>query len=187
MYSIASLLDARSGQAVQSLWEHFEENCGLTGIKFSALPHFSWMGADMFQVEPVEAILHDLSAEIQPFPARASSLGVFPGRMPVVYLGLVKNENLMRIHQTLWERIRPYAIQPNEYYDPENWMPHITLALYDVVPDRLGCAVSSIAFEQIDINLVIDNFAVLYYTDGKAGMKSRFGFRNAYQLMEGNG
>ncbi len=185
MYAIASLLDTVSGQAVQNLWEKFEENCGLTGVKFSPLPHFSWQGSDLYQVEPVEAVLGDLAAEIRPFRARAASLGVFPGNMPVVYLALVKNETLLHIHQMLWDRLRPYAIAPNNYYSPENWVPHITLALYDVEPDRLGCAVASIAFQQIDLHLLVDNFSVLYHTDGTAGIKSRFGFKREFQPMEG--
>ncbi len=186
MFTIASLLDPVSGQAVQDLWERFEENCDLAGVKFSPLPHFSWQGAETYQFESVEAVLQDLAKETQPFHAHASSLGVFTGRMPVVYLGLVKNETLLKIHQTLWDRLRPYAITPNAYYDPESWIPHITLALYDVDPERLGCAVASIAYQPIDIELVIDNFTVLFHTDGKAGIKSRFGFREEYLPIGGN-
>src|SRR5512147_1176037 len=110
MYAIASLLDRESGQAVHHLWERFEASCGLTGIKFSPLAHFTWQGADTYQIGPVEAALAGLAGEIKPFRARATSLGVFTGSMPIVYLGLVKDAALLYLHHRLWERLRPYAI-----------------------------------------------------------------------------
>ena len=186
MFAIASLLDPVSGQAVQQFWKRFEVDCGLTGVKLWPLPHFSWQSAETLQFEPVENILREISRQVKPFHVCATNLGVFTGDKPIVYLGRVKNETLLHIHQMLWERLQPFTGGLNFYYNPENWIPHITLALYDVEPDRLACAVSSIAFQKIEMEILIDNFAVLAHTADQSGLKSRFGFSEEFLPMGEN-
>jgi 2'-5' RNA ligase len=181
MYAIASLLDLRSEQIVKELWERFEENCGLVGVKVAPLPHFSWQGADSYQMEPVEETLAEISAQLMPFHVRTAGLGIFTGPLPVVYIPLVKDEQLLNIHKMLWERLRPYAVVPNPYYDPSHWMPHITLAIRELEPERLACAVADIARLRIEFDIVVDHTAIIYQTGGKAGMKSTFKFGDIYQ------
>lgn len=177
MYAIASLLDPISGQTVRSLWEHFERSCGLTGVRTTPLPHFSWQAADAYEVEGSEAVLGDIARQCSPFIAQTAGLGIFTGQMPVVYIPLVKNEQLLNMHKMLWEAMRPFAIAPNLYYDPSRWVPHITLALHEVEPWRLGCAVEEIAGQPVEFEIMVDNFALIYQTGGRAGLQRRFGFR----------
>lgn len=176
MYAVASLLDPVSDQLVRDLWNRFEFNCGLTGIKISPLPHFSWMAAEGYQLGPVERILEEEARRLPPFIVRAVGLGMFTGVRPVVYISLVKDETLLRMNMLLWERLRPYAKGLNGYYHPSRWMPHITLAFHEVDPDRLACAVEDIAFQRIDFQILVDHFAVIYQTEGNEGLHSRSPF-----------
>jgi 2'-5' RNA ligase len=177
MYAIASLLDPTADMNVRMLWERFEEHCGLSGIRTVPLPHFSWQGADSYQFEPVEEALEALAKETEPFTVTCSGLGIFTGAQPVVYLALVKDKTLLDVHNQLWERIRPFAIAPNMYYDPQHWVPHITLAFKEVEPERLGCAVADIAFQRIRLTIQVDHFALIYQSTGQSsGLHSRFGF-----------
>jgi hypothetical protein len=86
----------------------------------------------------------------------------------------------------LWERIRPHALAPNGYYHPSRWMPHITLAFHEADPDRLGCAVEDIAFQRIEFKIVVDHFAVIYQSEGKAGLHSRSPFGTYPSFERGN-
>jgi hypothetical protein len=180
MYAIASLLDPNANLLVRRLWERFEVSCGLTGIRLTPLPHFSWQGAHEYQLEHIETILSSTARQMSPFVVRTAGLGIFTGRQPVVYLALVKDEQLFNIHKMLWEKIWPYAALPNIYYDPSQWVPHITLANYEVDPGGLGCAVASTAFEEIGFEILIQDFSILFRTDGAAGLQNSFRFRGRH-------
>jgi 2'-5' RNA ligase len=178
MYAIASMLDPNADVLVRRLWTRFESHCGLTGIRLTPLPHFSWQGAQEYQLEHVETILNRAAVQISPFVVRTAGLGIFTGRQPVVYIALVKDERLLNIHKMLWEQIWPYAALPNIYYDPSQWIPHITLANYDLDPGALGCAVETTAFEEIGFEILVQDFSILFRTDGAAGLQSSFRFRD---------
>jgi 2'-5' RNA ligase len=185
MYSIASLLDPSSDQAVRSIWARFENECGLTGIKVTPLPHFSWQSADAYQVEPVADVLAEIAEATQPFSVHVSGLGIFTGAQPIIYLPIVKSPSFVKIHQILWDRLRPFAVVPNLYYDPDRWLAHITLAYHETDPQRLGCAVVEAAMKSLSFEIYVDHFAILYQTDGKAGLHSRFEFgENTHEKRE---
>jgi hypothetical protein len=186
MYAIASLLDPASDQVVQNLWQRFEQNCGLVGIKSAPHPHFSWLSADLYQVELAEAALEELADQFKDFRVRAAGLGIFTGPQPVVYITLVKDMVLMNAHHKLWERLHRFAILPNHHYDPDSWMPHITLVMHDMDPQRLACAVADVAFQRFDFEIVVNHFAVLYQMNGNAGLKSRFLFQQDRYSIGGN-
>lgn len=177
MYAIASLLDPESDAIVRRLWQRFEEHCGLLGIRNTPIPHFSWQGADRYQFEQVETVLQTLSQEIQPFTVNVSGIGIFTGLQPVIYLALIKDSTLLNIHRQIWERVLPYAVKPNLYYDPRSWVPHITLAFKEVDQDRLGCAVADIANQHVNLQILVDHFALIYQAGGDSGLHSRFGFQ----------
>ena len=183
MYAIATLLIPPAEQAVRSLWTRFEETCGLAGVRVMPLPHFSWVGADTYQEGPIEQALEQLARCTSPFVVHTAGLGIFTGPQPVVYISLVKDEPLLNLHKLLWEQTLPCAVAPNMYYHPSRWVPHITLALREGDPARLGCAVSDIAFQRIDLEIVVDHFSVIYLNDGNAGQQSRFSFGTGFRSM----
>lgn len=186
MLAIASLLDPISELAIRDLWDRLELRCGLVGIKTTPLPHFTWQGADDYQMKMVEQVLTETAEDMNPFVARTSGLGVFTGVQPVVYVPLVKDESLLRIHKMLWDRLEPYSVIPNGYYSPARWVPHITLALHEVDAERLGCAVAEIAYHKIEMKILIDHFAVIYQQDGTSGLHNRFSFKTISTLAESN-
>ena len=55
-------------------------------------------------------------------------------------------------------------------------MPHITLAIKDVDPEKLACAVSVLAGEPLDFNITLTSMAILYDYQGETGIKSIYKF-----------
>lgn len=176
MYAIVSLLDEVSDQFVRQVWSRFEAACGLTGVQMAPLPHFSWQGAEFYQLEQAEQALAAQARQMQPFTVRADGLGVFTGPQPVIYIALVKGEALLKAHQSLWECLSPYTVNPNIYYQPARWIPHITLALHEADAGKLGCAIADVAFQKVEFQFQVDHFAVLYQAEGQAGLHRRFPF-----------
>ena len=176
MQAIATTLDPDSEAAIQSLWQRFEANCGLVGIESMALAHFSWMSADAFQHEPLNEALAAIAHEQAPFAVYTAGLGIFTGPHPIVYVPVAKSAALLALHQTLWEAARPFAITPNLLYDPERWMPHITLAYQNSDAARLGCAVSDIAFQAVELTIWVDELVLLGHTMGQGEVICRYPF-----------
>lgn len=173
MYAIASLLDPATEKAVRQLWVRFEQNCDLTGATVSPLPHFTWMGAEEYALDPVEDALADIARQIRPFSVLTSGLGIFTGPLPIVYVSLVKDALLLDIQQVIWDKVIRYSVDPNPYYAPRRWIPHITLA-HKVDPLRLGCAIGDLAFQPIEYEILVDHFAIIYYVNHQGGIYTRF-------------
>lgn len=178
MNGIVSLLDPPAYAQVESIWQVLETECGLSGIKMTPLPHFSWQIAEDYDLEPIRKILEQFAQQTRPFPALASGLGIFTGSAPVLYIPVVKDDLLLRFHARLWEEIRANVAGSSSYYSPQAWMPHITLAYGDVDSRKLICAVETLALKTINLQLRVDNLALVYQVEDREGwLKYRFDFQ----------
>ncbi len=169
MHGIVSLLDPPATAKVEALWQELEQKCGLTGIKFTPLAHFSWQVAEQFDPQKTRSLLESVARVSRPFPALAGGLGIFTAKVPVLYLPVTKDENLLRFHARLWEATGGLVQGASDFYSPPLWMPHITLAYGDVDAAKLACAVRALAFESLELNLLVDNLSFVYQVDGEAG------------------
>jgi 2'-5' RNA ligase len=177
MNGIVSLLDSPAYTQVVAIWQDLETECGLTGIKITPLAHFSWQVAENFDLEKTGEILERLARKTRPFPASASGLGIFSGPIPVLYIPVVKDENLLRFHTALWEETKWVVDGTNGHYSPQAWIPHITLAHGDVDLGKLNCAMQRLAFKPLNLDIRVDNLALVCQKNDEAGwIKYRFDF-----------
>jgi 2'-5' RNA ligase len=177
MNGIASLLDAPAYTQVVSIWQELETECELTGIKITPLAHFSWQVAEKFDLDKTAEILERITRKSKPFPASASGLGIFSGQVPVLYIPVVKDENLLRFHANLWEETRSVVKGSNRHYLPQFWIPHITLAYGDVDSIKLNCALRRLAFKPLNLEIQVNNLALVYQDNDEEGwVKYRYVF-----------
>jgi 2'-5' RNA ligase len=177
MQAVVSMLDKAANQEVENLWRELENECRLESLYYTPHPHISWQIADTYENNQLTETLTDIARSAVPFTIRCSGVGLFTGSDPVIYILIVKDEMLIQFHRELCQRIRPLASLPNPHYDPEAWVPHITIAHQDVNPDNLDCAMSKLAFRSFDREIRIDNLALLYHTDHEVGqLIARFDF-----------
>jgi len=176
MFAIATLLDPYSDSLTRNFWQLLEKDCGLAGINTTPLPHFSWQGADDYSVDEVEQNLNEITSQLAPFSVRTAGLGLFTGSVPVLYLALVKTALLIEVHRTIWEMIGPLGTGLNRHYSPDLWMPHITIAYQDLTADNLACAVKNLIFVPVDLEIRVNQLALLYQIDSDTGVRSSFRF-----------
>ncbi len=176
MYAIASLLDPYSSQKIQELWNYLESDCGLFGIKKTPLPHFSWQGANDYQFPLVTDVLRKLASKMSPFVVKTGGLGIFTSETPILYLSLVKTDQMIKAHKRIWDAIESKADQLIEYYAPDSWMPHITLAYHDLNRQNLPCAFSELAFRPFNFEITVNNLAVIYQIDQQVGLREQYLF-----------
>ncbi|MCB9136195.1 MAG: 2'-5' RNA ligase family protein [Anaerolineales bacterium] len=172
MHGLVSLLDSEHYARVEELWAQLETHCGLKGVQGTPMPHFSWQVTMDYDFEGLTVALKKLATEIAPFTVRTAGLGIFTGKNDIVlYISLTKDENLLKLHQTIWQATLPYTLQPFAYYAPENWMPHITLGHGDVNEDSLACATRLLAREDFNWQIAIDNLLLVSQPAGDTALE----------------
>lgn len=168
MHGVATLLNEEQSREVEEIWQFLETSCGLTGVKVTPIPHFSWQVADTYDMEETRVILQKLAAETCPFRVYTAGLGIFTGDVPVLFIQIAKNKQLQELHEQLWRRLESVCSGCKDVYSPLHWIPHVTLAHGDVDEDRLVCAVKKLAFRRFQWEIQVDHFAFAYQPRGEA-------------------
>jgi 2'-5' RNA ligase len=176
MIAVASLLDIHANERIHQIWDWLEANCGLSEIKLTPLPHFTWQSAEDYELAEVQPALKKLASELTPFRVRTSGIGIFTGEAPVFYLALIKSRPLLDLHERIWVELASLRSISNPYYSPEIWIPHITLARKDITPDNLACALSGMIHTRLEIDIDVNNFSVIYQIGELDGVRFRIPF-----------
>jgi 2'-5' RNA ligase len=92
---------------------------------------------------------------------------------------IVKDRNLLEIHEMIWRRTIQYAIQPNMHYAPENWIPHITLNLNPLTEDQFRCSVDELTSRPLNFEFVVNKLGLIYLTAANSGIDSIYPLRNS--------
>lgn len=166
MYGLASILPEPYYTQVERIWDKLESCCGLTGIRETPYPHFSWQIAHSYPDKLFEIAVSELSKQISPFRVRTAGLGIFGSVTPVIYIAVVRDPQLTELHRQIWERLAQITVEPSPYYHPNYWMPHITLAYDDVTPLNIGTVMQTLAFEGYNWEMWIDNLTMIWATEG---------------------
>jgi 2'-5' RNA ligase len=158
---VVSLLDGPHFERVEQLWQELQEQFGVGDPEAKAMPHFSYHVAEGYEVEPVVEFLAEVGAAQRPFTITATGLALFPGSEPVLYIPIVRSQELTDLHARLWSRLNTLAEQSFAYYAPQNWFPHITLGHTDVTLEKWLPAIAWLHQQQINWTISINNFYVL--------------------------
>jgi len=169
MHGLVSLLPSPYYEEVELLWEMLGEDFDLQGIRVTPYPHFSWQIAQAYDFEKLESAVREVARQTKPFKVRTTGIGLFTGSRPVIFIPVVKDEQLVRFHAQIWERVLPASTGHSPYYQPKSWVPHISLAYEDVRPDNIGGIMHRLAFNEYNWEVEIDNISLIYEPDGEIG------------------
>jgi len=158
---VASLLDDEHMAKLTQCWQLLEARCGMKGKNTHLPPHFTWQMVERYDLAQFEPLIRALAWSMQPFTVRASGLGIFSGRSPILYIPIIKDVHLIHLHEQIWRYSQCCAVHPSPYYNPVNWVPHITLFSDKDAPDNFCCALELLAYEPFEWELPIDNLALL--------------------------
>lgn len=158
---VVSLLDAKHATQLKDTWLMLADCCRLSGKNAEMPPHFTWQVVERYDLDQFEPLLSALAKETSPFTVRTSGVGIFSGRSPILYIPVIKDAHLLHLHEQIWLHSQCCARNPNSYYAPDNWMPHITLVAGDVDAQKLSCALEILAFETFEWEIRVDNLALL--------------------------
>ncbi len=94
----------------------------------AAVVHFTWQVSPEYESPGLYEVLEAWTSSSQPFEVRIRGLGWFSEEYATVYLRVLASTTLKRLFNELFELTQPYTAELGPFYQPENWVPHVTLA-----------------------------------------------------------
>lgn len=177
MLGVVSLLDSHHDRQVKIIWDDLKRMFGVHPLHGKPFPHFSYHVASSYRLDALGAVLRDFAQRSGKFSVKTTGLGVFTGARPVVYVPVIRSPQLTELHRELWPEISKTAGGIMDYYYPNSWVPHITLAQGGLEAERLGEIIAFLNTHEYTWDVMVDNFAVLYDSGIEQSVKFRFDFR----------
>jgi 2'-5' RNA ligase len=166
MDAIVALLDEATNRDFESLWEELR-SVGLAHVADQvAIPHVSFHVAEEYDQGRVEESLWGFARKHSPLQINTAGLGIFTGEYLSLYASVVRTEVLSNYHRILWPMLDRASSGVVQYYHPEHWMPHITLAHGDVAAESLAAAVKRFAARSFVWRIQIDAIGWICETNG---------------------
>lgn len=174
MFALVSVLDQTHCALVEGLWDALQQEFGLQSVYTTPYPHISYHVAQRYDVERLEADMARLARQLPPLTIQTSGLGLFTARPLVLYVPIVRAPQLAALHQTLFTAALASAEGPLDYYRPEHWMPHITLAHSDLTPENLPEIVKYLTTHHtFEWNIPLDSLALICEQCGEQNLQGR--------------
>jgi 2'-5' RNA ligase len=161
MLAITSLLNPQNAQHINGIIQSLEDEFGLDDVQATPDPHITYQLAGVSKHEALKDVLQDIAASTVPFEAYTTGLGLFPGPNPVIYIPVLRSDELNRLHRRLLYATQPLCLRTDKFSQPELWLPHISLALHDTTPELLGPVLQYLNEQTFNLKLRISNLAIL--------------------------
>src|SRR6266480_4235444 len=178
MHGIVSFLDNDYNRLVEERWTELERVFSVHGVYVTPYPYFSYHVAQDYDVDKIEPVLQRITSNITTFKVRTRGLGVFTGTSPVLYIPVTRSLELTQLHEELWQEIASASSGVQQYYNPDQWMPHITIGFGDISKENLSQIIPFLAERDFSWEITVNNLAFIYDTGTKQEMKSRFDITN---------
>jgi 2'-5' RNA ligase len=165
--AIVTTLQPPYSDQIRELWQEFAQACKTQFVlTHDPIPHFSWQAAEGYDEAALDQAIQEIARETPSFIIQTSGIGLFTGKMVVVYIAIVKTDQLITLHDRIWETTRHLGHSLNQNYQPDFWVPHITLA-YDPLDDLvLDCVLNKIIQRRFSWDLPVDNLGVIHAGKG---------------------
>jgi 2'-5' RNA ligase len=177
MQGVVTLLDDQHYARVNAIWEELCQKFDVRGMYVTSYPHFSYQVAEQYDEAACDTFLRGLAERTRPFRVRTAGLGIFTVANPILYVPIVRSPQLSQLHREIWEGIQqtvPGAV--TSYYQPEAWVPHITLAQGDIDQDKLAEIVRRLSARNFHWETTVNNLTMIYDTGREQGLRCRYNF-----------
>ena len=161
MVAVVSLLDADHTKIVNEIIEDLEQTFGIRGVQITADPHITWLICEVGKLKQLKAYLSHISTQINPIKVNTTGLGIFPGENPVIFVPVIRADGFNQVHATLYEGIRAFSKHTVNFYNPDQWVPHISLALRDTTPELLPAIITHLNKRTYNWQIELNNISIL--------------------------
>lgn len=141
-YAVELYFDKESNNHIRNILNFLKNNN--IPLDEKTEPHISLaLYNDLYDENKFLKELYDFSLNIQSFKISFSSIGIFLTEESVLFFAPVVTKNLLNIHKKYHNTFSQYNYNTIEYYKPNNWVPHCTIAM-NLTESQLTNAVEKI-------------------------------------------
>jgi 2'-5' RNA ligase len=170
MHGLVTLLPDPYYAKVESLWDELEARFGLSGIRITPYPHFSWNIAETYDRPQMDWAVAETALVTPVLKVQTDGIGLFPAPVPVLFIQVARGPQLDLLHRRLWDRMQSLGREMSAYYNPENWLPHISLAYGDLRSEQVPEVRAWLeAQESFQWEMEINNICYIHEPDGQVG------------------
>jgi 2'-5' RNA ligase len=183
MHAVVSLFDEHTTQAVKNLWTELAADFGIRQLAdVLPYPHFSYQIARHYDEVRLTHLVEQLVHQATPFPLQTAGLASFTGSHPVLYVPIVRTIELSHFHQRVWQAISPIGEGIPSHYEPNSWVPHITLAEHDIQAESLARIMARFFTRELLWEIPIDNLAIIWDNGTRQELRYQFHFQQRGKL-----
>jgi len=180
MHAVVSLVDEQTTHAVKNLWTELAADFGVRQLaEVLPYPHFSYQIARHYDEAQLTHLVEQLAHQATPFPLQAGGLALFTGSHPVLYVPIVRTIELSHFHHRIGQAISPVGEGISAYYEPNSWVPHITLAEHDIQAESLAPIMTRFFTRELLWEISIDNLAIIWDTGTQQELRYQFPFSSS--------
>lgn len=177
MPTLAMLLHEPAAGTVRRWWDRLETVLGIRGVRRVPFPHVTLFGFEGVPQTQVQDLLEACCEDLPPLRLNAAGLGIFLKPQPVLYLPVIRAPRLDLLHRTLWEGVANLQGHLFPLYGPDRWMPHLTLAQFDLRPQHLLEAVALLAEEDLSLPFEVRNLTLFDWIGPRYEPRERYALR----------
>jgi len=163
MQALVSLLNKNSTYTIQKIWKILAKNFDITSEHTNPLAHFSYQVAEKYNIDKIKDLF--TKNPIPPFTIYTTGIGIFNSSKKVIYIPVIKNENLYRLNNLFYTYTKQIATNPLHLYHPLHWIPHITLVSGNFSEKTLTKLLLFFMRYEFNWEIEINNISVLDSTD----------------------
>lgn len=110
----------------------------------------------------MQTVLEETAVSTPAFTITTTGIGIFPGEFPVLYNPIARTPQLQALHCNLYPKLDSVSEGALDYYNPQNWFPHITLGHSDITSDNLGEIVTWLNTQSLAWDVQVANLTLLH-------------------------
>jgi 2'-5' RNA ligase len=177
MATLALLLHEPAARKVRDWWDLLEAQLGIRGVRKVPFPHVTLFGCEGIDHPSIQEVLDELCFRTPPLELRSIGLGLFARPMPVIYAPVIRNQALSELHQELWEAVGRLGGSRFRLYSPEQWIPHMTLAQFDLTRENQLEALRLLLEEDLELSFEVRNLTLFDWIGPKYEPRERYQLR----------
>lgn len=179
MAGVISLLEGADAGRVERLWDSMQHEFGVLRGFPGAVPHVSYHLGEYPADAALNARLSAIAEVTAPFSAVVSGIGIFGGPSPVLYLAVARGPRLASLHGEVRSALAGLGYENNPYYEPDNWLPHITMAQQNLPAEALPGVAAWLISQPIQFAFEVTNLALATETPDALEVLVPFAFAKA--------
>jgi 2'-5' RNA ligase len=149
------------GEAAGSIRDVLAELDGVIRHMPREVPHISLHVAQEYERSRLDSVLRSLARSASPFAVKVAGFGVFTGQPAILHLNVVRSSRIAVLQRTVSQELVSFSIGPDHHFQPDQWVPHITLARERLAPAEIARAAERLAGRALALELPARSLALL--------------------------